>query len=331
MGLEKWTSRWNGVAAGDLDGDGRMDLVATSWGRNTVTPADSAHPLVLLYGRFGSANEMEMLVARDDPRVKGLAPMNSYPRVRVALPDLAKRLSNFAAYADATVEQVLGSAMSKVTRAQAVTLDHMVFLNRGDHFEPHAMPVESQLAPAFYAGVADFDGDGAEDVFLTQNFFPTAVGLPRYDAGRGLLMKGDGRGSLLPVEGQQSGVLVYGDQRGAAHADFDGDGRVDLAISQNGAATRLLLNRTAKVGLRVRVRGTAANPDGVGAMVRVMYGERMGPAREIEAGSGYWSQNGAVQVMGLSGTPTAVWVRWPGGGESRVPVPAGAREVVLTR
>jgi enediyne biosynthesis protein E4 len=55
----------------------------------------------------------------------------------------------------------------------------------------------------------------------------------------------------------------------------------------------------------------------------------MGPVREIQAGSGYWSQNGAVQVFGLSEVPTAVWVRWPGGSVTREPVPAGAREVVV--
>jgi hypothetical protein len=55
----------------------------------------------------------------------------------------------------------------------------------------------------------------------------------------------------------------------------------------------------------------------------------MGPVREVQAGSGYWSQNGAVQVFGLTGTPTAVWVRWPGGAVDRVPVPAGAREVTV--
>ena len=102
-------------------------------------------------------------------------------------------------------------------------------------------------------------------------------------------------------------------------------------MSQNGAATRLFLNRRAKPGLRVRVRGPAPNPDGIGAQLRVVYGSRMGPAREVEAGSGYWSQNGAVQVLGLSAVPTAVWVRWPGGGESRTAVPAGAREVTVSR
>jgi enediyne biosynthesis protein E4 len=79
------------------------------------------------------------------------------------------------------------------------------------------------------------------------------------------------------------------------------------------------------------VQGAPSNPNGVGAQLRLVYGDRMGPVREIEAGSGYWSQNGAVQVFGLSGTPTAVWVRWPGGGEARVPVSAGVREVVVKK
>ena len=35
MGLSERSSRWNGVTTGDFDGDGRMDLLATSWGRNT--------------------------------------------------------------------------------------------------------------------------------------------------------------------------------------------------------------------------------------------------------------------------------------------------------
>jgi hypothetical protein len=122
---------------------------------------------------------------------------------------------------------------------------------------------------------------------------------------------------------------VYGDQRGAAHADFDRDGRVDLVVSQNGAPTRLFRNRGATPGLRVRLDGPSANPDGVGAQVRVVYGDRTGPVREVHAGSGYWSQNGAVQVFGRRTTPTAVIVRWPGGVETRVTVPPEASEVAV--
>jgi hypothetical protein len=273
--------------------------------------------------------EEEMLLARHDPRLGGPGPLNRWERVRTAVPTLAERITSFAAYADAGVDRLLGPFGTQVHQLEVTSLAHVAFLNRGDHFEAVPLPAEAQFAPAFYAGVADFDGDGNEDVFLAQNFSYTTVGVQRYDAGRGLLLLGDGKGVLAPVAGARSGLEIYGDQRGAAYADFDGDGRLDLAVSQNGAATRLFRNQGAKPGLRVRLQGPAGNPDGVGAQLRIVYGNRMGPIREIAAGSGYWSQNGAVQVFGLSGQPTGVWVRWPGGTVGTTAVPAGVREVTV--
>ena len=124
---------------------------------------------------------------------------------------------------------------------------------------------------------------------------------------------------------------MYGDQRGAAYADFDGDGRLDLVVSQNGAATRLFHNRGAKPGLRVRLEGPASNPDAIGAQVRVVYGERMGPVREIQAGSGYWSQNGAVQVFGLRQRRPPFGFGGPAAASRASPFQPGAREVVVIR
>ena len=328
-GLAGLYSRWNGLATGDLDGDGRLDIVATSWGRNTDNHASAARPLLLYVGPFGERGRPTGLLAQEDPRIHAIAPLPSFARLSLALPSVAQRVRTFGAYADATIDQVLGPAAERATRLGATTLDHVLFLNRGDHFEARPLPAEAQVAPAFYAGIADFDGDGNEDVFLSENFFATDVATPRYDAGRSLLLRGDGAGGLEVVPGQRSGLIVYGEQRGAGYADFDRDGRLDIAVSQNGDSTRLFRNVGAQPGLRVQLVGPSGNPSAIGAQMRLRYGDRNGPVREVQAGSGYWSENGAIQVLGRAGEPTALWIRWPGGREQVVSLAAGQAEVTV--
>jgi hypothetical protein len=185
------------------------------------------------------------------------------------------------------------------------------------------------LAPAFGICVGDLDGDGQEDIFLSQNFFASQPEMPRSDAGRGLVLKGNGHGEFTASSGQGSGIKIYGEQRGCALADFDGDGRVDLVVAQNGAETKLYHNLGAKPGLRVHLLGPPGNPDGIGASIRVGSGGRFGPARELHAGSGYWSQDSAVQILSADEPPTELWVRWPGGKEQTLPIPQSAREVLV--
>ena len=91
----------------------------------------------------------------------------------------------------------------------------------------------------------------------------------------------------------------------------------------------LFRNARGKPGLRVRLEGPQGNPHGIGAAVRLKFGPRFGPAREIHGGSGYWSQDSTVQVMGVPSDPTQIWVRWPGGRSVTADLPPKAREVVV--
>jgi len=243
------------------------------------------------------------------------------------MPDLPARFPTYKSYSEASLAQVLGERKARAGALKAAFLHSTVFLNHEVSFEARPLPVEAQFAPAFGINVADFDGDGFEDVFLSQNFFDNQPEIPRYDAGRGLLLKGDGAGNFKAVSGQESGIIVYGEQRGAAIADFDQDGRIDLVVSQNAAATKLYRNVAAKPGLRVRLIGPPGNPTGIGAQVRLLFGSRVGPIREIHAGSGYLSQDSPAIVLSEPVKPTGVWVRWPGGKVATIPLAGDPKTV----
>jgi hypothetical protein len=120
--------------------------------------------------------------------------------------------------------------------------------------------------------------------------------------------------------------------RGAAYADFDNDGDLDLLVSQNGGPARLLRNDGGNANgfVRVRTVGTRSNRDGIGARVEATLPDGRRMWRLVHTGSSYASQSELPVTFGLGTQPrAAIQVTWPNGAVDRVDAVASGNLVTV--
>jgi enediyne biosynthesis protein E4 len=167
----------------------------------------------------------------------------------------------------------------------------------------------------------DPDNDGDLDLIMTNGVdFPNdEAALFRSDATR--LFLNDGARGFTDVA-SVSGVDDRGDGRGLLVFDYDDDGDEDVLIVQHEGRPKLYRNDAGNIRpwLRVRLRGSASNPDGIGS--RVSLRRRAGEAplvREIRAGSQFLGQSETIAHFGLGtfeGPLLELRVDWPSGHRS---------------
>jgi hypothetical protein len=122
--------------------------------------------------------------------------------------------------------------------------------------------------------------------------------------------------------------------RGAALADFDRDGRRDIAINNHGAAPALLRNVSQGPGrwLDVKLVGRHCARDAANARVTVYRKDAPPQMRELFIGSSYLSGHGKTLHFGLgkAGPTVDVQVRWPCGRTQRLDNVSIDQTIVIT-
>ena len=162
--------------------------------------------------------------------------------------------------------------------------------------------------------LADFDNDGLKDIFTANSHANDRIAESEASGWKQpnslFLNSGAGRFRDATADsGLASAVAVH---RGCGVADFNNDGRLDLAVLVLGARPELWQNRSGsdRRWLIVRLVGTKSNRDGIGA--RVIVGNQV---RTMTTAVGYASSSHAGVHFGL-GTTTEVdrvEVHWPSG------------------
>jgi len=285
-GIAAHAGKGLGLAFGDYDGDGFLDVFVSN----------DAVPNFLFRNNGHGAFEERAVEAG------------------VAYNDDGKAISSmgvdFRDYDNDGREDIVVTALSNETYPLYRNLDGRTFAD---------MTYPSRIGPAslpwsgWSAGLFDFNNDGFKDVFVANGHVMDNAELNSSRQSRQpnsvFLSRGDGTFQSVELPGEAF-------HRGAAFADFDRDGRVDIVVTRLNEAPLVLWNTSAGTGhwIALCLRGTRSNRDAIGARVHLVT-DRGEQWNRVTTTVGYASSSDRTVHFGLGSAERIkrLEIEWPSG------------------
>ena len=191
-----------------------------------------------------------------------------------------------------------------------------------DEASASAIGRESYLSLTFGLFFFDVDLDGLPDIFAANghisDVFPPGMNAAITHAQRPHLFRNLGHERFeetIVAAGETLARRIVG--RGAAYADIDRDGDLDLIVTENQGPARVYRNDLDRRAHAVRLKlvGRTVNRDAIGARVDVTAGDGTTTWAMVKTGSSYLSQSELPLTFGLGSASTikSAKVTWPGG------------------
>ncbi len=180
------------------------------------------------------------------------------------------------------------------------------------------MTAMSESMAGYSPNVGDFDNDGWKDLFVSRGHVqsPNMAGRTVIDQPNTVFRSLSGtRWAALTGEAGFT-ALPPGRHRGAAAADLNHDGKLDLVVAALSAPAELWMNDSpdANHWIELALEGIRSNRDGIGAKIRITAG---GQAQydQVSHAAGYASSTAAPVHFGLGAQKSAdeIEIRWPSG------------------
>ncbi|HEU5403726.1 MAG TPA: CRTAC1 family protein [Terriglobales bacterium] len=282
-----------GVALGDYDGDGNIDIFVAN---------DSVREFLLHNRGHGIFEEVGLesgaAVDEDGHVFAGMG-------------------VDFADYDnDCRPDIVIGDLANQM---------YPLYRNEGDgtfSYATHSSGLGkiSMLSSGWGLRLFDYDNDGWKDLFVGQGHVLDTIELTQPNLQyrqRPLMARNNGKGfvdvsaqSGLPFQQRWSA-------RGVATGDIDNDGNVDVVVGTNNGSLYVLRNRGANANhwITLALTGTTSNRDAIGAQVRLVSATGRQQCAMVTTSSSYASASDKRIHFGLGSDESArsIQIRWPSG------------------
>jgi enediyne biosynthesis protein E4 len=159
----------------------------------------------------------------------------------------------------------------------------------------------------------DVNNDGLVDLFIAKGNVSEMPDFAMKDPNNLLLQRPDGK---FMEAGDKAGVASVEQSRGAALADFNLDGLIDLVVVNRNSPAQIWRNTSTGAGnwVEVKLDQPGANRDAIGAWIEVRCEGAMVMRREITVGGGHAGGQLGWRHFGLGdATKAEMRVIWPDG------------------
>ena len=198
-----------------------------------------------------------------------------------------------------------------------------------------ALGRESLLTLGFACFFFDYDLDGWPDIFVADGHLdPDIEKIQKRITFRQPphLFRNLGQGKFTDVA-RKSGAEFTSPKvgRGAAYADIDNDGDLDLLMTTNAGPALLYRNDNGNNhSIRVKLVGTTSNRDGIGAVVRITSANGK-QWQMLRSGSSYLSQSELVLTFGLAQEKSvaSLEISWPSGHTDKLSNVTGDQTITI--
>ena len=303
------------IALVDLDADGWMDVIVAN---------DTVQNFVFHNHRDGTFKEIGALT--------GIA-FDSYGKARGAM-----GIDTAHFRGDNAIGIGIGNFANEMTALYVSQGNPLMF---EDEAITEGVGPASRLLLKFGFLFLDYDLDGREDILTANGHLEEEIHQVQasqqyrqpaqlfWNAGR------DQSAGFIVVPAEKAGGELFEPivGRGSAFADVDNDGDLDVLLLQTGDRPLLLRNdqKTGNRWARVKLIGTDANRDAIGAIVRARIDDRT-LTRQVMPTRSYLSQSELAIALGLGDSDQidAMTITWPGSSKAvNVPPPIPGQITVI--
>jgi hypothetical protein len=292
-----------GVAPVDINGDHWIDLVVAN---------DTVQNFVFTNQHNGTFKEVGARA--------GLA-FDSFGQTRGAMGIDAARFRN-----DDTLGVAIGNFANEMNALYVAQRDSVVF---ADEAITEGVGPASRSLLKFGLFFFDYDLDGRLDVLTANGHLEEEINKiqqsQQYRQPAQLFWNsGSGKGvRFVPVPPEKCGSDIFKPivGRGSAYADIDGDGDLDVVLTQINGPPLLLRNdqELHHHWVRLKLIGARSNRDAIGAWIKVRAGGKT-MSRQVMPTKGYLSQSELPVTIGLGKAEAVdeVIVTWPDGSSEKI-------------